>query len=115
MTTSYIVRHSKVISHQGDDFDSHPSEEVIIELNKNNRVPYLSIKKNDEILLQKYITKNFAEYNFDDENKLFTIIYNDGNSLDLKYESNIKFDNNSSSAFFEFKKTYLEWVCEHLK
>ena len=113
MSTEYIVKFSKNV---GNMFS--PSEKVdgFVELssaNENTRVPTISVRtckkssdENNISLLYKFITSNFANVSFDDDNKICSLLYKDGYSRSLDYESKIEFDSSSSSAYSTFKNEF---------
>lgn len=107
MSSSYIIKYIK----SNTDMTETNS---FVELNKNNNIPSIIIRTHDnsshisnKILLYKFITKNFAEVRFDDNNLLCTIHYKDYND-DCFYTSSLLFDDNSSCAYSDFQKNFME-------
>lgn len=79
----------------------------------NNSVPVLHVRSHKDerdidnhTLLYKFITKNFAEVNFDDRNRTCLLNYKDGYSRSVDYRSMIEFDENSQSAYKTFKSSF---------
>ena len=90
MSNQYIIK-----------FKSNLSDELIestATLSKTNyNIPILQIRNSEnKLLFNQYITCNFAKINYND-NDLECII------TQFNYEYIIKFDNNSSSSFTDFK------------
>jgi hypothetical protein len=100
MSFSYIIKYIKSISDIAET-------DGYVELNKNNTLPSITIRSLDKILLHKIITKNFAEVHFDDNNLLCTIHYKDYKD-DCFYTSSLLFDDNSSCAYSDFQKHFME-------
>ncbi len=113
MSTEYIVKFSKNTNNC-----LYPSDKVdgFVELTpsgNNSRIPTISVRthksssdKDNISLLFKFITSNFAKVDFNDSDKTCSLSYNDGYSRSLSYSSLIEFDDSSSSAYSEFKKTF---------
>ena len=84
-----------------------------VELSKINQNSLITVRTNadpsassNQTLLYKFITNNFADVSFDDINTSCTLVYKDGTSQPII--AKISFDKSSSSAYFEFKKTFTE-------
>lgn len=113
MTTEYIVKFTKVIDGL---FDSSVKTDGFVELspsNKNSRIPTISVRthkkstdENNLSLLFKFITSNFADVKFDDNQKTCSLTYKDGYSRSIEYQSIMEFDSNSSSAYTDFKSQF---------
>ena len=115
MSTQYIVKFSKDMD---NCFASSEKVDGFVELMPSKgtySTPTISVRteedsKNDNNvqLLFKFITSNFATINFDDESNTCSLKYRDGYSQSLEYNSVIEFDNSSSSAYSQFKKSFQE-------
>lgn len=113
MSTEYIVKFSKLID---GIFEPSIKQDGYVELspsNTNSRIPTISVRTHkdsndtDNIsLLFKFITSNFANVDFDDNNKVCYLSYKDGYSRSIDYKSIIEFDSSSSSAYSEFKNHF---------
>ncbi len=113
MTTEYIVKFTKVIDGL---FDSSVKTDGFVELspsNNNSRIPTISVRthkkssdENNLSLLFKFMTSNFADVKFDDDEKTCSLTYKDGYSRSIEYKSIMEFDSNSSSAYNDFKSQF---------
>ena len=113
MSSEYII---KFIDTNNTTYDG------FVELSKNkSNIPIINIRthksnsdKMNQSLLYKFMTNNFAQVSFDDETSICNLSYKDFYSSNI-YNNTIIFDNSSSSAYADFKKTfnnYLNSKCE---
>ena len=116
MSTQYIIKFSKLVNEFNDTTEDYDG---FVELLPSNGflAPVMNVRtcknQNDSgniSLLNKFITSNFGDLNFDDEQQTCRLEYKDGYMNNLSYKSTIKFDSSSSSAYSEFKKTLEELV-----
>ena len=106
MSTQYIVKFIK----DTVETDSY------LELSKNqSQIPYITIRthkdanaSDNQTLLYKFITNNFATMTFNDSILSCLFVYKDLNNDNIDISTIIKFDSNSSSAYADFKKQFTE-------
>lgn len=119
MSVSYIVKfNNSTLSTLYDNTSqgNNTSIDGFVELSKSKtNIPIIHIRthkdpldKSNETLLYKFMTNNFATFNFDDNTFTCVLNHTDLNSSDV-YTSTIIFDNSSSSAYFNFKKNFEEY------
>ena len=114
MSTQYIIKFSKLM----DEFTGSTNDyDGFVELlpSKGFMAPTMNVRtckdssdSNNISLLNKFITKNFGSVDFNDDSRVCNIEYADGYMNSLRYKSQIKFDDSSSSAYSEFKKNLEE-------
>ena len=68
-----------------------------------------------ETLLYKFVTKNFAKVEFEDDNRKIYLEYNDGYERSIIYRSLIEFDSSSSSAYSTFKESFEKLINSKLE
>ena len=89
--------------------------DAFVELIKNkNGISIITVRTHkdkfdvsNETLLYKFMTNNFAQVTFDNTESSVILQYRDNNNME-QITSIIKFDNNSSSAYNDFKKNFNE-------
>lgn len=113
MSTEYIIKFTKVIDGLFDPSVKTDGFLELSQLNNNTKIPSISIRthknssdENNLLLLFKFITSNFADVKFDDDDKKCLLTYKDGYSRSIEYKSIIEFDSNSSSAYTDFKSQF---------
>lgn len=109
MTALYIVKININSGYMGDGF---------VELSKSNSKSDISIinirthkdsyDKLNNTLLYKFMTSNFATFNFNDDTFICVLNYNNINCLETN-TCTLIFDKISSSAYNNFKKTFKEY------
>ena len=109
MTALYIVKININSGYIGDGF---------VELSKSNSKSDISIinirthkdsyDKLNNTLLYKFMTSNFATFNFNDDTFICVLNYNNINCLETN-TCTLIFDKISSSAYNNFKKTFKEY------
>lgn len=119
-TNEYIVNFTKDVSDLANTTDKLDGFLELIE--SETKIPIISIRskkdKNDdtnETLLYKFITKNFAKVEFDDNELQFYLEYKDGYNQFQTYKSLINFDQNSSSAYKTFKDSFQKLINSKLE
>lgn len=116
MATRYIVKFKTIVN---EDFslDTNVEADGFAEFSeyKNSRItiPNISVRtcenkkdENNVTLFSKYITNNFGDVVFEDEEKKCYIKYFDGYLRKTKYISSIGFDDSSASAYTDFKNNF---------
>ncbi len=119
-TNEYIVNFTKDVSDLTSTTDKLDGFLELIE--SETKIPIISIRskkdKNDEeneTLLYKFITKNFAKVEFEDNEHKFFLEYKDGYNKFHTYKSLIQFDDNSSSAYTTFKDSFQKLINSKLE
>ena len=116
MATQYIIKFSKLVNGFTDTTQDYDGFVELLPA-KGFMAPVMNVRtcknekdENNISLLNKFITSNFGTLDFNDEDRVCKIEYNDGYMNNLSYKSFIKFDGSSSSAYTEFKKNLEELV-----
>jgi hypothetical protein len=116
MATQYIIKFKK----NTDDDECFKVNDIVdcyVELSeyKTNRmkIPTIEVRTckdagddTNVVLLYKHITNKFAKVDFNDSERMCTIIYNGGYNQKTTYTSTMKFDDSSSSAYSDFKTNF---------
>ena len=110
MSCVYIIKLTK------NDTSNLNAVEAFLELSTTkNKQPYLEVRTREnpsdlanQILLYKYISKNFAEVSFSDDNYKCSIKYVD--RIRIEYNATFHFDSQSASAYLHFKKIFSEMI-----
>jgi hypothetical protein len=116
MTTQYIIKFKSIVN---DDncFRERESVDGFVELSEHKTsrmtIPTITVKtcenannEKNNTLLYKHITNKFAEVDFNDSTRICSITYNDGYRQNTTYTSTLMFDENSASAYSDFKKNF---------
>ena len=112
MSNEYIIKFCKDILDL--PFTTEKIDSFLqIEVSDYLKIPILTVRtkkgkddENNNTLLHKYITSDFAEVEFDDSSLNVTLSYLDGYPEKNKVKSLIEFDSNSSSAYTTFKDSF---------
>ena len=112
MSNEYIIKFCKDILDL--PFTSEKIDSFLqIEVSDYLKIPILTVRtkkgkddENNNTLLHKYITSDFAEVEFDDSSLNVTLSYLDGYPEKNKVKSLIEFDSNSASAYSTFKDSF---------
>jgi hypothetical protein len=86
--------------------------EAFLELSKNtNDHPFIQVKTSDnQVLLYKYISNDFAQVSFSTVGDNYSCLINYFDKNKVKYNTTFHFDSQSASAFTDFKQKLTEMI-----